>query len=137
MSPWILLLFAAIFNFGFYAYALISAENAARVGALTASQTWGAASDGTTVCLQVLEEMRYLPNVGPTTTCNCSGVSCTAGPMQITLQPISGTTCLEGVAAARCARVTLSYQTVPLFPLPYLTGQLTIVRVAEAKVGES
>jgi Flp pilus assembly protein TadG len=33
MAPWILFLFAGAFDWGFYAYALISVQNAARVAA--------------------------------------------------------------------------------------------------------
>lgn len=134
MAPWIFLLFIAVFDFGFYAYALISTENAARVGALYASSGWGAASDGTGVCLQVLPEMRMLPNVGGSTICSCAGQSCTAGPIQITTSPMVGASCLEGAATSQCVRVTVQYQTIQLFPLPGLAGQMTMRRVAEASV---
>ncbi|HUQ95957.1 MAG TPA: TadE family protein [Bryobacteraceae bacterium] len=134
MLPWIFLLFIGVFDFGFYSYALISTEGAARAGALYASSSWGAAGDGANVCFYVLQEMRMLPNVGSSTSCSCTGGSCTAGPIQITATPISGTGCVEAVAGAKCTRVTVQYQTVQLFPIPGLGGQLTMRRVAEASV---
>ena len=134
MAPWIFLLFIAVFDFGFYAYALISTENAARVGALYASSSSAAAGDGTGVCLQVLPEMRMLPNVGGSTTCSCSGLGCTAGPIQTNTSPMVGASCLEGAVASQCVRVTVQYQTIQLFPLPGLAGRLTMLRIAEASV---
>src|ERR1700688_1032897 len=61
LSPWIFFLFVGIFDFGFYAYAAICTQNAARAVALAAAQT---ASASVTPCGAALGEMRMLPNVG-------------------------------------------------------------------------
>ncbi|HEY3376701.1 MAG TPA: TadE family protein, partial [Armatimonadota bacterium] len=39
MAPWIVFLFIGIFDFGFYAYAAICTQNAARAVALASAQT--------------------------------------------------------------------------------------------------
>ncbi|MBI4908522.1 MAG: pilus assembly protein [Acidobacteria bacterium] len=134
MAPWIFLLFIAVLDFGFYAYALISVENAARVGALYASSSLGAGSDGAGVCFHVVQEMRMLPNVGGSTACSCLGGSCTAGPVQITATALSGGSCVEATAGATCARVAVQYQTMQLFPLPGLAGSMTMQRVVDISI---
>ena len=133
LAPWLFLLFIAVFDFGFYAYAFIATENATRVGALTAADSWGAAGNSAGVCFQVVEEMKMLPNmVG--VSCGCAGTTCTAGPVQLTVEGVEGAACAEGTETARCTRVTVRYQTLPLVPLPYLPSQLTVQRVATATV---
>ncbi len=128
LSPWILLLFMGVFDFGFYAYALISVQNAARVAALYTSSSPAAAGDTAGACVQVLEELRPLPNVAGTLT------SCAAPPVQVSVQAMTGAACAEGIAAARCSRVVVTYTSVPLFRIPGLMGQMTVARAAEAKV---
>lgn len=134
MAPWIFLLFIAIFDFGFYAYAGIATANAARVAALYTSTSAGAAIDANGACQYALEELRSLPNIGAgTTTCgsvptdNVQVNACISGGA-------CGFTCnaAEGGATTACVRVI--YQTVPLFPIPGLTGQMTINRIAQMRV---
>src|SRR5579862_2617001 len=67
MAPLILLLFAATVNIGFYTYALICTENAARAGALHASMDRDLAASANLNQLirgDVCGEMKALPNVG-------------------------------------------------------------------------
>src|ERR1035441_6069459 len=79
MLPWVLFLFVGAFDFGFYNYALISTENAARVAAWYTSQTATTATDATTACTYALAELSALPNVGAgMTTCNAAPVVVTA-----------------------------------------------------------
>src|SRR5690242_11566024 len=107
MAPWIFLLFIAIFDFGFYAYAGITTANAARAAALYTSTSTGAATDTAGACQYVLDELRKLPNVGAGT------VSCGTVPAQ-DVQVIAcksggacGFTCTaaEGGATTACVRV--------------------------------
>jgi hypothetical protein len=138
MAPWIFLLFAAVFNFGFYAYALISVENAARVGAMYTSSSPSAAADTAGACLQALEELRFLPNVGAAVT------TCGSPPVQVTAECWGsgaacsgpGTVCAEGVATADCTRVSVTYTSVPLFAIPGLMNQLVLTRMVEARVSQ-
>src|ERR1700676_1502121 len=62
LSPWIFFLFVGIFDFGFYAYAAICTQNAARAVALAVAQpVTGSVS---IYCSTALGEMRMLPNLG-------------------------------------------------------------------------
>ena len=71
----------AAFNFGIFAYALISTQNAARSAAMYASQSLTVARSGsavTQVCTYVLGELGDAPGVGSgVTTCNGSPVTVT------------------------------------------------------------
>ncbi len=123
-APWLLLLFAGIVDVGFYCYAAVCTENAARVGAMHASTDRDlAASPGLTsmVRADVCAEMKALPNVGsacPTSVVRVSTVS----------QPFIGA---DGQPATQ---VSVTYTTVPLFPLPGLMGQYTVTRVVQIRI---
>ena len=122
MAPWIILLFLGVFDFGFYAYAAISTEHAARVAALYTSSSVSNQSDTTGACYYALQALQDLPNVG-------SGVTtCTALPVQVNAAAVTGP---DGAPASQ---VSVTYQTVPLFPIPGLMGQMTITRTVQMKV---
>lgn len=122
IMPWLLLLFLGVFDFGFYAYAAITTAHAARVAALYTSSSPSNAADTTGACYYALQALQDLPNVG-------SGVTgCTALPVQVTATAVSGA---DGAPASS---VTVIYQTVPLFPIPGLMGQMTITRTAQMRV---
>ena len=71
--PWMIFLFVGAFDWGYYAHALISTENAARVAGMFASTDATNATDSTNVCLFALEELRIVPNISSTTTCGGTG----------------------------------------------------------------
>jgi Flp pilus assembly protein TadG len=82
LAPWIFFLFVGVFDFGFYAYAAICTQNAARAVALAAAQT---STAGVTACNAALGEMRMLPNVGSNPVFACgSGTTVTqAAPVAV------------------------------------------------------
>src|SRR3984957_15436190 len=61
LAPWIFFLFVGIFDFGFYAYAAICTQNAARVVALSAAHT---ATAWVGPCGVALGELPLPPNIG-------------------------------------------------------------------------
>ena len=125
MSPWILLLFMAIFDFGFFAYAAICTQNAARIAALATAAAPSSAGSQPTGCTHALEEMRMLPNIaGLATTYPCNAL-----PLIVNVPP-----CTDPEPPQQCSRVSVTYQTVQLFPLPFLMGRMTLTRVAEMRV---
>lgn len=135
ISPWIFLLFIGIFDCGFYAYAFISTANAARVAANYTASGVSALDDSQHACLAALEEMRELPNVKAAVQCPafCArGSACTAGPVQVTATALDAAASPDGAAPGTLVRV--QYQTVPLFPIPGLPQQMTIVRTARMRV---
>lgn len=119
MAPWIFFLFVGIFDFGFYAYALICVENAARVAVMYTSLTGAVAGDSGLACTQyVLPELQRLPG-----TKNCGGnVAVSATP---TIGP-------DGNLASR---VSVTYEGGALIPIPGLVdSRMSITRTAEMRV---
>lgn len=119
MAPWILLLFIAVFDFGFYVYAAISVENAARVAALHTSSNSSLGADSGTACFYALQELQKTANVG--------GLSSCSGPP---LQVAAAITTLNGAPASQ---VTVRYETVPGIPLPWFPDRYSITRVVSMR----
>jgi Flp pilus assembly protein TadG len=122
MAPWIFFLFVGVLDFGFYAYALISTQNAARVAALHNSVSKEAASDpdgsGCQIAIAELQWASY------GRTLNCAG-----SPLNVSSKLVAGA---DGNDAAQ---VTVTYQTIGMIPIPgVFTSQLTINRTAQARV---
>ena len=123
MAPWIFFLFVGVLDFGFYAYALISVENAARVAALGAGTSTSAAADQGQACLYVREELSRMPNF------SALPATCDALPLAVSVQAFTDA---DGDDASR---VSVAYRTIQLIPIPgLLAGQVTITRSAETKV---
>lgn len=121
MAPWILFLFMGAFDFGFYAYAIICTENAARVAASVTSANSSSAADSAAACAYALNELNALPNVTGLTTC-------AALPVQVTA------TAVNGPDGSPASQVSVTYQTNQLIPIPGLTGKLTLTRTAQMRV---
>lgn len=122
-APWFLFIAAGVLDWGFYSYALISVQNAARGAALYTSSSSGSAADSATACALVLGELRSLPNISPQLS------TCGGDPLVVSAEAVTGP---DNQAASR---VTVTYTTVPLIPIPgILSGQITIRRTVELKV---
>jgi len=129
LSPWIFFLFIGALDWGFFSYALISTQSAARVAALYTSSSNANAADQATACQYVLHELRRLPNIG-TAVQSCSGL-----PVIVTAQWVDQNSNPPSADRAPASRVTVTYQTVPLIPIPgLLPGQLTITHSAEMRI---
>ena len=63
----------------------------------------------------------------PTTPC-AAGSVCTAGP--ISVQAVNVT----GPDSRPASQVTVVYQGIQLFPLPWLMGKLNVTRVAQMRI---
>ena len=138
MSPWILLLFIAVFDFGFHAYALISVENAARAAVMHTSEHNATADDSAFACFYVVQELRMMPNVGNGVNCTtgcAAGSVCTAGPISVRARRLDGQGGVPfGADGAPASEVIVSYQGVQLFPLPWLMGKLNVTRVVQMRL---
>ena len=122
LSPWIFFLFVGIVDLGFYSYALISVENAARIGAEYCAQNSASASDATGACTKVLAELQNLSNVANLT-------SCSAAPLIVTATSGNGP---DGNTATT---VTVTYQSISLIPIPgLLQSQLNVNRAVQMRV---
>src|SRR5258708_3959866 len=64
LMPWYVFLFVGAFDTGFYVYALMTTQGAAREAALYCSSSSSTATDSTTACGYALDQLRGLPNIG-------------------------------------------------------------------------
>src|ERR1041385_6078916 len=81
MVPWIFFLFVGVLDFGFYSYAAICVQNAARIAALGNSYSAATAGSSVNACQLALQEMNSLPNVRTLADC---------GPTQPVTVTVSG-----------------------------------------------
>jgi len=136
LAPWLIFLFVGVLDFGFYSYAAISTQNAARVAALYTSSGGSLAADARGACQYVVAEMRALPNVGSGANCpsSCSG-TCTVGPLTVRARALDGLSGRPlGVDGAHASEVSVTYQTVSMIPIPGLLAmQFNITRTAQMR----
>lgn len=125
LCPWIVFLFVGALDMGFYTYALISTQNAARVAAEYTSSNSNFAADTSGACRYALGEMNSIPNLRSVTTCN-------ALPLKVTASLIP-----VGVDGAPATSVSVTYQSGALIPIPGLTGRLTVTRTVQMRVRTS
>jgi len=121
LAPWEFFLFIGVLDFGFYAYSIISTQNAARAAALYASANSSVSGKQAVACWYVKREMSALPNVDMTS-------DCTSGNL------IVNTPLVTGPDGAMAFQVIVTYQTIPMIPIPGLAGQMSITRIAEMRV---
>ena len=122
IGPWIFFLFVGVLDFGFYSYALIAVQNAARVAALTAGTDAGAAIDQPRACRLAVDELLKMPNlkaVDPAT------YSCNAMPLRVEVNSNPNYVDSEGNPATW---VRVTYETIQMIPIPgIVTGHTGIV----------
>jgi hypothetical protein len=137
MAPWILLLFMGIFDLGFYCYALVMTENAARVAALRVQEEGGVdAVTRQTVCDFVISEMRMMTNVGFIGDADgTNDATCLTPPLQVGVEdiPISDARSADRIEPG--VLVTVTYDTIQLFPIPGIAGQLSMTRTVLVRRG--
>jgi len=107
--PWIFFFFIGAVDWGFFAYALVSVENAARVAAEYTSQSSTTAADSSGACTVVINELKNLPNIGSSVT-TCGGSS----PVSVTASQVTGPD------AGTASQVSVTYSSVNLVPIPGL-----------------
>jgi Flp pilus assembly protein TadG len=125
MLPWYLFLFVGTFDWGCYAHALISTENAARVAALYTSQSAAKAADQADACILANEELRISPNIA-----NSGTPTCNASPIVVTAVSVA-----NGADNLPASQVTVTYTTVSLIPIPFvLAKQASFSRVVQMRL---
>lgn len=140
MMPWIVFLFVGIFDFGFYSYAAIATQNAARAAAMRLSTDQYSFSIAN-ACAAALGELRGLPNMVGVTTCAASPSAVSdSQPAAVEAMKLDNTTtprCADcpvtPTATSVQARVT--YRTSQLIPIPgAMMGRMTLTRMAESRI---
>jgi len=132
LLPWLILIFTSVFDFGFYAYAFICVEGAARAAAVRNAANSGVAGDQSSACTMAIEGLRGLPNVGQS-----FSSSCTASPITVSASYCSGTSSCGGASSTpdngQAAYVAVTYQMPRLFRMP-IVGPGSITRTAEIRL---
>ncbi len=122
--PWYIFLFVGVFDWGYYAHALISTEDAARVAALYTSSDADNVSDSAGACQYAWRALKVQVNLSSTPSCPA-----TALPVIVTASEVNGP---DGNFAAQ---VSVTYQTQRLIPIPgLLPGRATIHRVVQMRL---
>jgi Flp pilus assembly protein TadG len=134
MMPWLLFLFVGVFDVGFYCYALIATQNAARAAAVHNSMSSMAATDlDNSGCRIVVAELQSTSN-GRNVQCPDSG-PLTGPPVWVTSTLVTGLNSPDGNDAAQ---VVVTYQPDLLIPIPgVLQLQPTITRKAWMRINPS
>jgi Flp pilus assembly protein TadG len=133
IAPLLFPLILVIFDFGLYAYAFISVQNAARVGALRNSGGIESAADQAGVCTMAIEELRGMPNIGPNFSSACNGA-----PVSVAVQFLCPTsTNCQGSSASidsqPAVQVSVTYTIPDLFRIPLLAPQ-AITRSSQMRI---
>ncbi len=127
--PWYVFLFVGAVDWGFYAHALISVENAARIAVLYTSANPddpARASDSAGACAYAYRELWVEPNISASTVCPATSL-----PVIITAAKMTA----AGADGGDATQVSVTYQTQQLIPIPgLLAGQFTLQRVVQMKL---
>ncbi len=118
MAPWIFFLFVGVLDFGFYAYAFISTENAARAAVLLTSQSKMAATDQADACAIVLSEMAW------TAYGRVFSPTCSTAPLVVNATFVPQGT---GNMPTDAAQVEVQYTTIPMIPIPGALASFFVV----------
>jgi Flp pilus assembly protein TadG len=124
LVPWFIFLFVGVLDMGFYNYALITAQSAARTAVLFTSSSSSASTQTDLACSYVYDQLTSNINLTGATT--CSGTS-----------PISLTTSVAlGPDNNQASTVTVSFTSATLIPIPgLLKANFPIVRTAQMMIG--
>jgi Flp pilus assembly protein TadG len=121
--PFLIFLLVGAYDWGFFSYALIVTQDAARGAALYTSTSSTTATDAAGACNYVLANFSAVPNIGTIVT------SCGVAPLIVTAGQITGP---DGKPAVS---VTVTYTCMQMIPIPgLLQGRPTISRTVEMKV---
>lgn len=122
-APWLFFTVVGALDWGFYSYALISTESAARVAAEYTSGSSTTEADATDACTIALRIMKDLPNVGSSTT------TCSAAPVKVTA---TSSTATDG---STDSVVSVQYTSSTFIPIPgLLTNKLQVTRTVKMRV---
>jgi Flp pilus assembly protein TadG len=131
LCPWVFFIFVGAFDVGIYLNTLISTENAARTAGLYYASSQHTGADLAKSCRYALEILRAQTNVR-----NAVGICASSGAAVNRNTPValSALSLPYGPDGQPVAAVTVTYQTVPLIPIPLmLSSQLAVTRSVQYK----
>jgi Flp pilus assembly protein TadG len=141
LVPWLFFLFIGVLDLGFYAYAAICTQNAARAAAVQGAEELDSTPTSPVsgaVCDAALGELNRLPNWAAMACPAPTSVDSTH-PFAITAQQltnVSSPVCADcgATPTAKSYRAAVTYQSVQLIPLPgLLMGRMTLTRTGEVR----
>jgi Flp pilus assembly protein TadG len=122
--PWFVFLFIGILDLGFYNYALITAQSAARTAVLFTSSSTSASTQSALACSYVYDQLTSNINLSTATTCS--------SPSPITLT----TAVKTGPDGNSASTVTIQFATATMVPIPGLMpANIQVVRTAWMLIG--
>ncbi|MEQ1949421.1 MAG: TadE/TadG family type IV pilus assembly protein [Bryobacteraceae bacterium] len=135
LSIWVLFTFIGVLDVGFYVYAAIATQSAARAAAMatSADPTLGAAQYQLLACAAAKTELDRVPNY------TAFPSACDAMPLTVTQTMKAKSACPDydtanPAAGEACSQVAVTYQTIQLFPIPgVLPGKITLTRIASMR----
>ena len=123
LSPWIIFLFIGALDWGFYAYSLITLEDATRAAVTYAASGSSNYTQTAAICTIVTDEMKTLIKMNGSATCGGSS------PVSIS------STQVTGPDNATAVQVSVTYTTPQMIPIPgLLAKQFTITRSLTMKL---
>jgi Flp pilus assembly protein TadG len=125
LVPWFIFLFVGVLDLGYYNYALITAQSAARTAALfTSSSASASTQTADVVCTYVYDQLTSNINLSGATT--CTGTS----PITLTNSVANGP---DGNSAST---VTIQFTSATLIPIPgLLPANIPVARTAQMIIG--
>lgn len=124
IMPWFVFLFVGVLDLGFYTYALITAQSAARTAVLFTSSSTSASTQSDLACSHVIDQLT--PNINLSGSSTCGGTS----PITLTTSVASTT---DGHPSST---VTVQFTSPLMIPIPgILPAHVPIVRTAQMIIG--
>lgn len=133
IAPLLFPLMLVVFDFGLYAYAFISVQNAARVASLRNSGGVDSAADQAGACAMAIEEMRGMPNISSSFSSSCGSAPLSVTAVYLCPAPTNCSGSLASVDNGPAAKVTVTYSVPDLFRFPIVAPQ-TISRSSQMRI---
>lgn len=142
MVPWLFFLFVGIIDFGFFSYAAICTQGAARVAALEVSSSEYSVTQAA-ACQAALGELKTLPGASTLTACaTAPGQLSDAVPVYVSAPVVRDNTttppcadCDGSTPTRRSVVISVTYRTLPMVPIPgLLRGRWDFTRRAEMRM---
>jgi hypothetical protein len=123
--PWFVFLFVGVLDLGYFNYALITAQSAARTAVLFTSSSASASTQTVdTVCTYVYDQL--------TSNINLSGATTCSGTSPIILSTAVG----AGPDGNSASTVTIQFTSATLIPIPaILPANFPVARTAQMIIG--
>ncbi len=107
MVPLVSFLFVGALDIGYFAFALISLENAARVAALYTSTSTATQADSVGACRYALNEMNALPNI------TSADSACSSDTLSVSAEAVTA-------GGMNASEVSVTYKSIAVIPIPGL-----------------